>query len=483
MRDRRWIAQLTALLLASIGAPSIVRAQDARYELGRRVRQFELRWKPDQDPASLRAVVDPLSQAVSRFFRFQFGEAGRALTEAELALAPKSAPSNAELWARSLRLRPSQVLIDPEAGTLRVTLEAFYPSHIEPPKDLQATLRFVRTVDGAKTETRAAALGQLPSVVSFPLKGQKVPRGDGRLELALTSEGRTIAGSPWAGLSVVDNLEGRLKAAAARIATWPTDGTSDSADRATARSLHGILAGLAQGRVPETDYPAARLLDELDAQIRAIDAGERWHGPTRPGEFWLTLPIPSGRKATVRILVPPIPPGSTPPPLVVALHGAGGSENMFFDSYGAGAIVSECRRRGWVLVAPRAGERVDQVVEAVGTLYPIDAKRVFLVGHSMGAAMAVQAAVEKPARYAGVAALGGGGRVRGSDGLRALPVFVGVGSRDFARAGAKSLADAFEAAGGPTTFREYPEVEHLGIVQVALPDVFRWFETIRPASR
>ena len=42
-----------------------------------------------------------------------------------------------------------------------------------------------------------------------------------------------------------------------------------------------------------------------------------------------------------------------PLPLVIALHGAGGSENMFFDAYGNGKIVDLCRKRGWLLVAPR----------------------------------------------------------------------------------------------------------------------------------
>jgi hypothetical protein len=35
-------------------------------------------------------------------------------------------------------------------------------------------------------------------------------------------------------------------------------------------------------------------------------------------------------------------------------HGAGGSENMFFESYGAGVGPKEAQKRGWVFMSPRS---------------------------------------------------------------------------------------------------------------------------------
>jgi predicted esterase len=163
-------------------------------------------------------------------------------------------------------------------------------------------------------------------------------------------------------------------------------------------------------------------------------------------------------------------------PLVVALHGAGGSENMFFQAYGAGAIVRHARDLGWVLVAPRggfSGADPEAVVAAIAARAPIDRKRVFLVGHSLGARLAAEAA---PALrgVAGIALLGGGGAIRGD--WSRIPAFVGIGAADPGLPGARAAVEALRRAKcARLEAKEYPDVEHLAIVAVALPDVFRFF--------
>jgi pimeloyl-ACP methyl ester carboxylesterase len=101
--------------------------------------------------------------------------------------------------------------------------------------------------------------------------------------------------------------------------------------------------------------------------------------------------------------------------VVVALHGARGSENMFFDAYGNGALVQACVERGWFVIAPRCGllggVYLPALLEAMAKGWPIDRTHVVLLGHSMGAMQAVAAAVAPGASYSAIAALGGGGRV------------------------------------------------------------------------
>jgi pimeloyl-ACP methyl ester carboxylesterase len=110
-------------------------------------------------------------------------------------------------------------------------------------------------------------------------------------------------------------------------------------------------------------------------------------------------------------------------------------------------------------------------------LYPIDPARLFLVGHSMGAAQAVAAAGHEPRRFAGVAALGGGGGVRISEALRGVRFFMGIGESDLALGGARTLRDRLQKAGVRTVvYKEYPGVEHLLVVQVALDDVFAFLD-------
>jgi len=117
------------------------------------------------------------------------------------------------------------------------------------------------------------------------------------------------------------------------------------------------------------------------------------------------------------------------------------------------------------------------LIDEVNRLYRVDRERVFLVGHSMGAAQAVAEAAKKPESYRAVAALGGGGRAAASEGLKAVAFFVGVGELDFALTGARTLRDALKKAEVRSIeFREYPGVEHVTVVQLGLKDVFAFFD-------
>jgi predicted esterase len=121
---------------------------------------------------------------------------------------------------------------------------------------------------------------------------------------------------------------------------------------------------------------------------------------------------------------------------------------------------------------------VPAILDALAQRYPIDPKRVFLIGHSMGAAHGVALAQQNPGRFAAVAALGGGGRVPKPDALKGIPFFVGCGTQDFALASAKALHQALEEAKVPVTFREYETAEHMLIVREAAPDVFKVFDGV-----
>jgi acetyl esterase/lipase len=90
--------------------------------------------------------------------------------------------------------------------------------------------------------------------------------------------------------------------------------------------------------------------------------------------------------------------------------------------------------------------------------------------------MAIDAARHSPLRYRAIAALGGGGSVPKAIDFGTTRFFVGVGSRDFARNAALGLARDLTAVTTAVTLTEYPGVEHLAIVQLALPDVFTAFD-------
>ena len=106
----------------------------------------------------------------------------------------------------------------------------------------------------------------------------------------------------------------------------------------------------------------------------------------------------------------------------------------------------------------------------------VDEQNVFVVGHSMGAGTTIQLAGQ-PTPLRAIAVLGGGAQAKLSEENKGLNSFIAAGDRDFGRAGAGRLAKGLKDAGASVEFRTYKNTEHLGIVQVALDDVFKFFDS------
>jgi predicted esterase len=223
----------------------------------------------------------------------------------------------------------------------------------------------------------------------------------------------------------------------------------------------------------ETDLPAGRLL--RDAEQFAAAARERQSSiVNKSGEFLLAVPRGSS-VVPVRVLVPK----PAPTVAVIALHGAGGSESMFFEAYGDGMIVRLCRERGWMLIAPKLGTPLDDVwatVDAIESAFGVNFTRRFVVGHSLGAVTALGIGQRRPERVAGLAAISGGS-FGSLEPLRNTPVFVAAGTEDFGKAGSTSVVKRLEELGAPVQFKLYA-CEHMLIVPESLPDIFHWFEMI-----
>jgi pimeloyl-ACP methyl ester carboxylesterase len=456
-----------ALVLA---LPAALPAQPDRYELGQRLRAFERAYDAQPDVAARKRAVAPLKQATFLFFAGQLGEAGHMLDRARRALAAEKEPEAAALWAESLVLRPGSRLLDRAAPEIPWTLAPFYTVPAKQPPQARLRCTLVRTGGKPVAGPAEVALNALPLEGKLPLAG--VAEGDYLLRAEVVVGGRVLARGEQT-VSLAERLASRLekvRQAVKSLADQPR-----TTDKETARHLAALLADLGQKKTLETNFPAARLLAEAEALLESIRAGKSYYGRGRPGQFWLALA--AGEAAVpARVQVPEALKEGRRVPLVVALHGAKGSENLFFDGYGDGRIARLCAERGWLLVAPRGG-LAPGLIEEVSRLYPVDPRRVFLVGHSLGAAQAVGAAGRQPQRFAGVAALGGGGGLTPSKALRELPFFLGIGSEDFVRPGALSLRDRLRQAGvREVAFREYPDVEHLLVVQRGLRDVFAFFD-------
>lgn len=451
-------------------------AQNERYEAGLHLVQFEKTWeKYRADPAAKKRALKQLLPVVPNFFAARWGEAARLLDQARHALKSKQETPKAVQWAESLTVKADIRLLDKSANLLTVTLDQFYPLIPKTHPNAEVVLQFLNQ-GKALLPAEKFPINKLPLEIKLPVKG--LPEGDLLLQIKILVGGKVLDTDEQM-ISIVANLRPRLNALSKGLAELVLK--EKSTDYETAHFLFGLVENLANGVTFETNYPAAQLLREAEAILKSLKSGKSYFGPDRKGDFWLRLPTSMG-KFVSRLFVPEEVTKGKPLPLVVALHGAGGSENLFFEAYGNGLIVQMCKERGWLLVAPRSGYLifnmpVEAIVTEVAKLYPVDKSKVFVVGHSMGAAQAIGAAQENPGLFAGVAALGGSGKVNSTEKLKNVPIFVGVGDSDLALEMARRLHKFLKNGGvKQLQYREYPDVEHIMIVREALPEVFAFFD-------
>ncbi|MBX3407688.1 MAG: alpha/beta fold hydrolase [Phycisphaeraceae bacterium] len=167
-------------------------------------------------------------------------------------------------------------------------------------------------------------------------------------------------------------------------------------------------------------------------------------------------------------------------PLVIALHGAGGNEHMFFAAYGVGRIKQLAEQHGFVVACPQnspfsaQASIFDALVESIALDYPIDRSRIYLVGHSMGAAVAMAWSKGRHEKIAASALIAGAGRLSPRD---TLPPTLVIAPELDGLIAAKSIIDNAEraaAAGVKVEVREIKDYGHTLVVGHVLPEVIEW---------
>lgn len=461
--------------LASVAAACPVSAQSLRAELGRRLQRFERSWQ-DAEPTTRVQAVEPMRAAVGSFFSLDLAAAAGHLDRSWYAVRPQGPPSDAERSMTRYQLELKPQIVDAGDATIEMALAAVYSVEDADEKALANSPLVQLAIVDANGMTCAATERSVSQLLAKDRwTPGDLPAGDLQLVATCRLDGRQLEISRR-GLSRVPRLEQRLEALEQRDAT-PVEPPAATVT-ATIDSICSLVRRVAEGRPQETDYPIARMVsfaERLAEEPEGAIAAE-----AREADVWLTLGV--GRDLLpVRLRAPAEAEG--PRPLLVLLHGAGGSENMFFETCGAGRAVSLGLDRDWIVVAPRQGlfgltGGIEGIVDAVAAEFSVDRNRVFLVGHSMGAGQAARQVTRSPERVAAAVALGGGGSVGGTPEALQVPWFVAAGEFDFGRGGAKSLARDIQSAGGRVVSRTYADVEHMVIVQAALDDVFRFLDDV-----
>ena len=185
-------------------------------------------------------------------------------------------------------------------------------------------------------------------------------------------------------------------------------------------------------------------------------------------------------------------------PLVIYLHGSGGrgTDNVkqltggnvwatgLFSSpevqerYPSFVLVPQTNRavtEGWggferhpggrrTLRPEPAGEPIDHLVALIDALsddYPIDSRRIYVAGQSMGGAGAWALVTRYPGRFAAVVPVCGAGDPKQAGRIRAPAwVFQGADDRTVPPIRSREMVEALRAAGAEARYTEYPGVGH-----------------------
>lgn len=187
-----------------------------------------------------------------------------------------------------------------------------------------------------------------------------------------------------------------------------SDASPDASTMASLRARHELAFGtFDRGKSADLLADPSALATSLAREIEDASAGRRPYAVA--GDTWRVLRV-LGTDLPVRQFVPE---GDGPFPLIVAFHGAGGDENLFFDGYGGGRLLTIARQRGIAVVCPPtvpfglSPNVLSKFLEELAKDVPFDPTRVGLIGHSLGAVTASRLAVLRPDSVNGAVCIAG----------------------------------------------------------------------------
>ncbi|MCS6885889.1 MAG: alpha/beta hydrolase-fold protein [Acidobacteriota bacterium] len=451
------------ILLSVIPAEEYPKASvSARYELALRTRRVERAWRNCTDKQVKEQVTGLMKQAVADFFIGRPAMVAATLDKAARLLEGKESTDELRL-ADALAVAFSHYFLSTQAVNVGLSVQVFYESVAEIAKQnlvveiseggkALKTLQVVaeRQDDGFKL----AAASSADRLIDITVKSSK-----GKL-LRKFSVTLSRADDPTAELAAIN------KALSERLL--------HPVDMSTIKFREQLLTGLLDGRRYEIDYQAVQLLNEMEHCLSASKGVSESVFLKMTGDMQLAVPRGSGGGDwPVRVYVPKEPTSVA----VVTLHGAGGSENMFFEGYGDGLLLELCKEKNWLLIAPKVNSPLDDYAYLLDRLSPLlSGKRILLLGHSLGAIASLVAAQKSPERFSAVAVISGSpiGELKR---LKDIPIFVAVGTEDFSLRGSGMLAKLLAELQANVVYKTY-EAEHLLVVTEALPDIVEWFSSI-----
>ena len=462
----------------------------------------------------LKAQIDEIDKEIQAATRIgRLGDVRRLYAKGMALLAGRPW-TDAEEFQAALVIRTERLFVD-SSQPYRVRLEHIFAPAIELTRPLTAvaTIRPRAAQAGrggasAAVDAPATDLGKFEGVsrdlrespFAADLNVAAVADGAYTLAIEVRDQDRSL-GTATLPISIQKGLDARLQALESAAAKAPAAIQSDL------RYPADYIRKINRGVIAATGFNLATELAAAEATSAAAAKTKKDPFVGRTGDFERHYMLTDANEIMpYRVYVPKSYTGTKAFPLVVALHGLGGTEDSMFDSYG-GRIPVLAEERGYIVVAP-LGYRVDgfygsgiiagadpvarrrselseqdvlEVLRRTREQYKIDDARIYLMGHSMGAIGTWAIAAKYPEIWAALGPIAGTGNPATVERMRHIPQIVVHGDNDptVNVAGSRNMTAALKKAGAAVTYIEVAGGGHSDVVVPNLPQAFEFMAAQR----
>jgi len=450
------------------------------------------------------------------------GEARRLLAKGMALLAGTPWTEQLE-YGRSLVLRTDHTITD-SSKPFVVGLEQIYSPSLALTRSLAARVSLIRRPTGPAGRAALPAGASQPAdpvvkafgtlepvgrdLVDTPFVMELDMRGieDGTYRLrAEVLDGEQVLGIATLTVAAFKGLDERL----ARLSSGAT--TVPASVQADVLSPVDCVRNVNLSRI---SLGALDLGTELARAEATLAAGKSGRDPFvgRTGDITRHYFFkPAGEILPYRLYVPTRYDRTRPMPLIVALHGLGGNEGSFFESYEKRLPVL-AEQHGYIIAAPlgyrpdgfygwgvaeppadvasrqlqeRSEQDVMEVLARVKQDYRIDESRIYLMGHSMGAIGTWRLAARYPDIWAAVGPIAGNGSTATVEKMRGIAQVVVHGDKDptVAVGGSRIMVAEMRRLGVDVEYIEVPGGDHVSVVAPNIEAVLAFFDVHKKTPR
>lgn len=257
-----------------------------RYELGKRVKQYELLWE-SSSPESRALSTGAMERAVQEFFRLDLAGAAKSLDDAWFAML--IAPSELKRYAASMSLSSASILVDAIEPSLRLTLQELYPQPLHAWAQnvfVEIDLRTAHPIGAARSQRKRVPIQSLPIEIEWKLEG--IEPGDFQLSATIHKD-EMIGSVVGPQVSIMNDKQARIQA----IEAWVDENkrAARTSTLCTARMMGRQLILADRPKPFECDLPFSSWFQEFESMAYATPAARPSHPSGRSTSDRSSFPI------------------------------------------------------------------------------------------------------------------------------------------------------------------------------------------------